>query len=133
MPNAETENAVTRAILDGHLKQDEERFQRIDRGINHIGDVLTTFMTKLDAQAQRIHSRIDEEAAAARKAVADAAAQAREDNQNAVTIARAEAKVAMSVAKDANESVLGTKIWVLTGAVAGLIAIITAAVNYLRH
>lgn len=119
--SAETDIAVMKTMMDGHIKQDDERFARIDRGITKIEDMLIAQLAKLDDQAKRIHTRIDH-----------AEETAREDTQSAITIARGESKVAISLATDANQAVLGIKIWVLTGAVSGLLALLAAAVTFVK-
>lgn len=119
---AEADAAVTRTLVEQHIHQDNERFAGINQNLIEIKGMLASQLTKMENQAVRIHSRIE-----------SVEKGAREDTENVATIARSEAKLALDVAKDAGERVLGTKIWVLTGLVAGLIAIITTAINYFRH
>jgi hypothetical protein len=116
-----TELALVRAGLENHIKVDEAATRRIEATGEEIKGIVRDLSKDMKAAVERIHSRIDEEAGKARDLANDAA-----------NIARAETKIAIGLAQDAHTRVDGTKVWILTGVIAGLMALLGLAVEFIR-
>lgn len=121
MGDADSNIAVLASELRTHLVADDKAQTRTENSMSEIKAMIADLSKIMRESTQRLHIRID-----------DAETTARQDTQSAITIARGEVKVAMDLATDASQAVLGTKIWVLGGAVTGLLGLIGAATSYIK-
>jgi hypothetical protein len=122
--------SVMESEVRAHMKSDDERYSRIDSGINKIELALTTFIDKMDRSIERVHSVIDERVGGLSQDIA-----------NVESIARAEAKISMALAQDAHDKIAGVKadvdstgsslkIWVLGATVAALLSLLGILVEH---
>lgn len=123
---------VLEAQFTAHTKADEIGFERINSDTTKIMATLEKISSKLDASVERIHVRIDETAANARHGLS-----------NEAQVSRAGFKAAMDFSQEAHDRIGdekadtlsrlgGLKVWVLTGVISGLVAILAIAVQIIR-
>lgn len=122
--SAETEMALLRNDIANHTKSDDERYQRIDTGLNKIDNTITAFIAKMDQSIQRVYTVMDERTNTLQ-----------DDITNVESIARAEAKLSLGLAQDAHDKIAeveksaGDKIadvrmWVMMNVIVAAVGII---------
>ena len=118
--------SVMETEIKAHFKSDDERYARIDNGLNKIDNTISNFI-KMDQSLQRVYTVMDERTNTLQ-----------DDLSNVESIARAEAKASIAFAQDAHDKIAaidqkqeskisGLKIWILTNAVvasAGILGVL---------